>query len=109
MKRPITLTLSTTLAALLIAGTAFAGNTSDPGINKRQRHQQHRIVNGVKSGALTPRETVKLERQQVRIRREEHRMKSDGVLTRRERVKLHKDLNRSSRQIYRQKHDNQHR
>jgi len=107
MKRIITLTISTTLTALLLTGTAFAGSIHSHGINKRQRHQQHRIVNGAKSGALTPRETVKLERRQVRIRKEEHRMKSDGVLTKRERVKLNKDLTRSSRSIYRQKHDDQ--
>ncbi len=109
MKHIITLSIGATLAALLMTGTAFAGNIHDPGVNRRQQHQQHRILGGIRSGALTPRETVRLERQQVRIGREEHRMKSDGVLTKRERCKLHHDLNRSNRQIYRQKHDHQHR
>ncbi|NOY52321.1 MAG: hypothetical protein GXP58_01720 [Deltaproteobacteria bacterium] len=109
MQRTIKLSISTSLAALLITGTAFAGSIHDPGVNKRQRRQQHRIMSGAKSGALTPRETISLERQQVRIRKEEHRMKSDGVLTKKERCKLHHDLNRSNRGIYRQKHDHQHR
>jgi hypothetical protein len=102
-------TLSITAAAvtILFAGSALAAGIHDPGINKRQRHQQRRILQGVKSGELTRRETIRLEKEQARIARKEHRFKSDGVLTKRERAILHRDLNRSSRHIYRQKHDGQ--
>jgi len=108
MKRILTLTIGTAFAALLLSGTAFAGNTHDPGINRRQHRQQQRIMRGVRSGALTPREAFRLERLQGRIRREECRMKSDGTLSRWERGKLQNDLNHASRSIYRQKHDRQH-
>ncbi len=95
-----------TIALVFVFSTAaFAENTYDPGVNRKQRHQQKRIVQGVKSGELTKREAVRLEREQARIAKKERRFKSDGELTRRERASLHRDLTRSSRHIYKQKHD----
>jgi len=96
------------IMTLCFVAPAFAG-TGDPGVNKRQHRQQRRIGQGVKSGELTRREAVRLEREQVRIARKEARFKSDGELTRRERASLQRDLNRSSRHIYGQKHDEQNR
>ncbi len=93
---------------LFFVAPAFAG-TGDPGVNKRQHRQQKRIAQGVRSGELTGREAVRLEREQARIARKEARFKSDGELTRRERAILHRDLNRSNRHIYGQKHDDQSR
>ncbi len=104
-----TLALSLALCAATFTSSAWAGGTRDPGVNHRQHHQTGRIVQGVRSGELTRRETRRLARQQMRIRHEERRFKSDGELTRRERARLHRDLNRSSASIYRQKHDGQHR
>jgi hypothetical protein len=104
-------TISITAAAvtILFAGSALAAGIHDPGVNKRQRYQQRRIMQGVKSGELTRREVFRLEKEQARIARQERRFKSDGTLTKRERAILHRDLNRSSRHIYRQKHDGQSR
>lgn len=89
---------------------ALTGMSQAAGINQRERHQQRRIVQGLRSGELTGREFVRLERQQARLRREEFRYRhNDGRLGPRERADLQRDLNRTSRRIYRQKHDGQSR
>lgn len=94
------------MATVWISAPAQA-RPQDPGVNARQHHQQHRIGQGVRSGALTPGETRRLEREQRHIRVEERRYKSDGVLTRAERADLHRDQNRASRHIWQEKHDAQ--
>jgi hypothetical protein len=90
-------------------GQAQAPNygTNDPGIQQRMQNQEQRIDQGVKSGALTPKETGRLEAEQAKIRQTEQRMKSDGQLTPNERQKLNNMQDRSSQQIYNQKHDAQ--
>lgn len=100
-------TIATIIAsALLVSSPMFAAR-----VDKRQKEQQERIAQGVKSGELTARETVRLEREQVKLQREKHDMREDngGTLTNREKVKLNNQQNRLSRQIYRQKHDGQRR
>lgn len=98
--------------SMLLAGMAtlwFSAPTAarphDPGVNARQHHQQQRIGQGVRSGALTPGETHRLGREQRHIRQEERRYMSDGRLTRAERADLHHDQNRASRHIWQEKHD----
>ncbi len=103
-----TLQFTAVLAILLLAGTAFAG-VKDPGVNKRQHKQKHRIVQGVKSGELTKQETAHLVREQKKINKKERHFKSDGQLTKKERAILHRDLNQANKHIYRQKHDGQSR
>jgi hypothetical protein len=88
-----------TLPMIGIAGT------NDPGVNQRQRNQQARIQQGVKSGELTRPEVRRLEAEQRHIRREEAWYKADGQLTAAERADLHRDLNKANRDIYHQKHD----
>jgi tellurite resistance protein len=80
---------------------------TDPGIQKRMENQDQRIDQGVQSGALTPRETGKLEADQAKIKQAEERMKSDGKLTPKERQRLNQMQDRESRDIYKQKHDAQ--
>jgi len=75
------------------------------GINKRERNQAKRIGQGVRSGELTGRETVRLGKQQVKIHRQERRFKSDGNFTKLERARVHKRQNYASRSIYRAKHN----
>lgn len=96
-------------AMVLFAGVLFAESADSAGINNRQRHQQKRIGQGVRSGELTRPEVRKLECEQRRIHRKERRFKSDGEFTRKERAILQHDLNRSSRHVYKQKHDRQDR
>lgn len=81
--------------------------TKDPGINARQQNQQDRIAQGIRSGELTPRETMKLEEKEARVAALERRLKSDGNLTPEERARLQKELNGLSADIYKQKHDAQ--
>jgi hypothetical protein len=97
------------VAAEVAYGQAQAPNygTSDPGIQQRMQNQEQRIDQGVKSGALTPKETGRLEAEQAKIRQMEQRMKSDGQLTPNERQKLNNMQDRSSQHIYNQKHDAQ--
>jgi hypothetical protein len=94
--------LIATLAAL--PAVAVAG-THDPDVNLRQHNQQHRIAQGVRSGALTQDEAKSLRSNERGIRQEERAYKSDGTLTAAERKDLHQDLNQASRSIYVEKHD----
>jgi hypothetical protein len=96
-----------TIAAIITAvgaGNAFAG-INDPVIQQRELNQENRIDQGIKSGALTPREAGRLNAQQARIQQREARMKSDGNLTAGERARLTRQQNRASRNIYRKKHN----
>ncbi|MDH3668004.1 MAG: hypothetical protein OEN23_13845 [Paracoccaceae bacterium] len=92
------------VSAGLFATSASAGSNT-PGIDKRERHQAGRIYHGIQDGSLSRRESGRLIRGQVRVRRAEHRAKSDGVVTKRERVRLHRGLNRQNRRIYRARHN----
>lgn len=88
-------------AVLTLGGIAQAGT-----INEREHRQIRRIAQGVRSGQLTNRETVRLLAEQADIRAEEYRFRhSGGGLSARERLRLQHDLNRASRDIYRLKHN----
>ncbi len=76
-----------------------------PGINKRQRNQQRRIRQGVKSGELTKSETRHLEKEEGKIEADKLEAKSDGSVTPAERAKLQREENHASRDIYRKKHN----
>jgi hypothetical protein len=92
------------IAALATTAPAFAR------INQRQTHQQQRIASGVRSGALTAREAVRVERQQVRIARYERQSRADGGgLNFNERARIEHMQDRASHTIYNQKHDAQRR
>lgn len=80
---------------------------STPHIDKRERHQQRRIRHGVRSGSLTKREAVRLERAEAKTHAQEAAAKADGVVTGKERRQLRHRETRTSRRIYRQKHDPQ--
>lgn len=93
------------VSLLLFGGFAWAQSS----IDQRERRQQRRIADGVRSGELTRQEVKKLEKQQARIHRQEARAKSDGEFTAKERARIQKKQNQASRQIYKEKHDNQDR
>jgi len=96
------------MMAGLVAGTTVGADAGP--INRREHRQVSRIVHGVRSGALTRRETARLAVEQARIRVMERRLRRSGDgLSRREYVRLQRALNRSSRHIYRQTHDRQRR
>jgi len=77
-------------------------------IKERQKHQQQRIDEGVKSGELTKKETLKLEAEQAKIRRKKRRFKrNDGEIGPKERAKLEQEQDKASKHIYKEKHDAQ--
>jgi len=92
---------------MLGLASAMFAQTGTPGINERQKDQQERIGQGVKSGELNAKETARLERQQHRIQRDKRQAKADGTVTKAERAEIRARQNNASRNIARQKHDGQ--
>ncbi|HOP40395.1 MAG TPA: hypothetical protein PLI53_05080 [Geobacteraceae bacterium] len=109
MKKSIVFGIMAAVIVVMSAGIASAGSINDPGVNKRQWRQEQRIEHGIASGQLTRGEARALDREQMRIRHMEARMKSDGHLTARERLRLHHRLNIANRDIWRMKHNGRHR
>jgi hypothetical protein len=97
--------LTLTAGAAVGAEAHGGAGRRTPGVDRREHRQQRRIVRGVRSDELTARETLRLERGQWDIRRDERRAKADGRVTARERAHLQRELNRESRHIYRAKHN----
>jgi hypothetical protein len=73
------------------------------------RGDKIKIKQGVKSGELTKKETVRLARQQKDIRQDVKSAKADGVVTREERKNIKREKRRADRTIYRKKHNNRDR
>jgi len=109
-------TLAATVA-LVIGGAAFAQAPAAPApakdplatprIDQRQANQEKRIDQGISSGALTAKETAKLDKRETKIESDKLAAKSDGKVTKAERRKLKHEENRASAAIRRQKHDRQ--
>jgi hypothetical protein len=97
------------LLALFVFGASAASYAHTPVINRRERGQQQRIRQGVRSGELTRREAARLEAEQASIRAYERRARAAGGVSCRERHRLDNMLDRAGRDIYRQKHDAQDR
>ena len=93
--------------ALLTINFAASAQTATPGITARQRNEQARIRQGVRSGELTRAEAARLKGREADIRQDKRAAKADGVVTRDERQDIRKDERQTSRAIYRQKHDGQ--
>jgi hypothetical protein len=76
-------------------------------VGQRQRNQQERIAQGVKSGQLTASETAHLEGREAAIHKEVHndRVANGGTLTAAERRQVNRQQNRTSGAIYRKKHN----
>lgn len=76
-------------------------------VNARDRAQQQRIGQGVKSGSLTAGETANLEKKEAGLNKEEHndRAANGGKLTGTEKTKINRQQNRVSKQIYKDKHN----
>lgn len=92
------------LLVVLSVGSVFA-QTKTPRVDRRERRQQARIQEGVKSGELTGKEAAKLEAQQGKIRQDEMKAKADGTISPAERMKLKREQNRANRKIYKKKHN----
>jgi hypothetical protein len=97
---------------VLVASLALVAGAADAGtIASRRDSQQHRIAQGIRSGQLTSREAVRIERREARLGREVHLMRSAncGPLTLRQRAWVNRRLDRLSTEIYVEKHDRQRR
>ena len=109
MKKLVSMLMVLGLCAMASAA-AFAqdGNpyNNTPRINQRQREQQRRIRQGVRSGELTRGETKSIEKQERDIQQDKRDAKADGVVTTQERREILHDQNQASRRIYRLKHNN---
>ena len=99
MKKMVILTTAM-IFSLVMVDAALAGR-----VKNRQVRQQKRIHQGVHSGELTKRETVRLQKEQRHINRAKKRALSDGELTRKERIRLEKKQDRASRHVFRAKHN----
>lgn len=99
---------TTLLSALLVSAFALpAFAQSTPHLDQRQARQQDRIEQGVQSGELTRKETVKLEAREAKLAVHEAEAKADGKVTRKERRALQNEADRNSAAIHQQKHDKQ--
>lgn len=76
-------------------------------VGQRQRNQQERIAQGIKSGQLTAGETAHLEGREAAVNHEIHneRAANGGSLTAQERAQVNRQENRNSAAIYRKKHN----
>jgi len=98
------------VAGAFVIGVSSVSMAGPRGINYRERHEQQRINQGIRSGELTRREARRLEAGMARIRIDERYARSTGGgISPRERARLDRELNRESHRIYRQKHDGQDR
>jgi hypothetical protein len=84
------------------AGVSLAQTSK---IKERQKNQQTRILKGVKSGELTAKETLRLEKEQLRIQKDKKDAKADGNVTKKERAKITVDQLKASAHIFRAKHN----
>jgi hypothetical protein len=93
------------LVGLMVASPAEAARA-----DRRQGKQQARIVQGVKSGELTPAEARRLEAQHLALKHEIRKDRADdGHLDAAERAKIENQQDRLNRRIEVQKHDAQSR
>jgi hypothetical protein len=98
-----TLILGLAAAASLAAALPAAAQPVDA----REHNQTARIEQGVRSGALTPGEALRLHRREARLHRFEARVRfhHEGRLTPHARRVLTRMENRDSHAIYRLKHN----
>jgi hypothetical protein len=96
-----TLILGLIAAGSLAAALPAAAQTAPATVDARAQHQEARIEQGVRTGALTPRETRVLQHKEHKLRRIEARMRArhGGALTRHDVKKLARIENHDSKKI----------
>ena len=94
--------------ALIAPMLAAAPTTSTPRVDQRQANQEARIQQGSQSGALTQKETAKLEKGQTHVQNVENKATADGTVTKKEAGRIEHAQDQQSKKIYREKHDRQH-
>jgi hypothetical protein len=100
--------MNRTVWLAILAGALTIPAARAQRIEERKEAQQARIWQGVRSGELTRREALRLERQERQLNREIRRDRRDGGgLTAGERARIERKQDRMSRRIAREKHDAQ--
>jgi hypothetical protein len=86
------------------ANTAHYGNNR---IGQREKNQQDRIAQGIRSGQLTPREAANLENKEQGLNREVKGMRqaNGGKLSKADRSAVNQQQNKLSKEIYNKKHN----
>lgn len=76
-------------------------------VGQRQRNQQERIAQGIKSGQLTAGEAAHMENREAKVNHEiaSDRAANGGRLTGGEKARVNRQENRNSAAIYRDKHN----
>lgn len=92
------------MAISMLSLTAEAGRNQN-----RERKQQSRIHQGVKSGELTRFEAKKLRQGQHKVDALQFKAKQDGEISAQEKWRIEKAQDHQNKKIYQQKHDNQKR
>ncbi len=94
-------------ATLATAMPLFTTVASAQSVYQREDNQDRRIDQGVRSGALTERETHHLERREDRLHNREDRMRArnSGRLSYSQGLALKRQENRISGAIHRKKHN----
>ena len=105
----LVVTASLAAGAMAQEGTTATAPKKQGRVETRKDNQQDRIAKGVESGALTSKETAKLEAKEARLNREIKKDRQDGGgMTAKERNKIEKKQDKLSREIAKDKHDKQH-
>ncbi len=100
MKKLAILTVIMMISLFISADMTLADRTGN-----RQVKQQKRIHQGLKSGELTPKEALRLKREQHRIQKTKQVALKDGKVTPKERLRLERQQNKANMRIYRLKHN----
>jgi len=100
MNKLVILTVMMMISLFISVDMAQAGRAGN-----RQIKQQKRIHQGVKSGELTRKEAIRLEREQRHIKKTKQEALKDDKVTSKERLRLERQQNRANRHIYRLKHN----
>lgn len=104
----------TAFAIIALSTLTAVAQTSAPApgvglgtLHARSERQQQRIAAGVRSGALTPRETARLEKREAHLATEARSMRvaNHGSLTPRDRIVLNRQQNHLSQAIASDKHN----
>lgn len=108
MKSWKVLSIAGLVVSTLVAWSGSGQARDGSFIDQRGAAQEQRIQDGLRSGALTPREAGRLAAEQQRIRDAEARLRADdGRLNPNEKAIIDQMQNKAGRDIYRETHDRQ--
>lgn len=95
-----------TAITLAFAASSYAVET--PRIDNREAKQEQRIDQGIRSGALTPKEEARLDAGQAKVEKMEEKAKADGTVTKHERKRIKHEQNVQGKKIHDMKHNEAH-